>query len=65
MAVPSSRTQREYNKFIESSGDVALRIVETTTADTSALLGVTIKDLEYGKFVEDINGDVAIVLLAV
>jgi hypothetical protein len=65
MAVPSSRTQREYEKFIEDSGDVCLRIVQTTAVGTSADLLNPITDREYGKFVEDINGDVAIVILAV
>jgi len=65
MTLPLSIADLEKAKFIDDSGNVCIRVVPTTASGTSGVLGQNIDDLEQGKFVEDINGDVAIVLLTV
>lgn len=66
MALPLNIDDLEQAKFIDDSGNVCIRVVQTTATDTSSpLTSNNVTDLEYGKFVEDDNGDVAIVLLAV
>lgn len=66
MTLPLNIDDLEQAKFVDSDGNVCIRVFATTTSNTSALLtSSNVDDLEYGKFVEDDNGDVAIVLKAV
>jgi len=65
MTLPLNIDDLEQAKFIDSSGNVCIRVVGTTTSDTTAILSSNTNQNEYGKFVEDINGDTAIVLLVV
>jgi hypothetical protein len=65
MPIPTQILDLEQAKFIDDSGNVCVRIVSTTTTNISSPITDDRTDNEYGKFVEDINGDTAIVLLAV
>ncbi len=66
MAIPQSILDLEKAKFIDSSGNVAIRVVATTaTLGSGDGLSDSILDLEKQKFIEDDNGDVAIILTAV
>jgi len=66
MAISSSRGQNEKDKFVDDgSGNVALRLVVTSSSNTSSSLGDSKSSLEYGKFIEDDSGDVAIAILQV
>lgn len=62
MTLPKNIDDLEKAKFIDDSGNVCLRVVATSTSNTSAPLATSITDLEYNKFVDDDNGDTAIVL---
>jgi hypothetical protein len=66
MTLPLSNIDLEQAKFVDSGGNVCIRVVQTTaTGNSSPLTSTNVTDLEYGKFVEDDNGDVAVVFLAV
>jgi hypothetical protein len=65
MAIPRNIGDLEQSKFIEDSGNVAIRVVLTTASNTSSALAESIDDLEYNKFVEDDFGNTAIVLSSV
>jgi hypothetical protein len=66
MPLPLNIDDLEQAKFVDNAGNVCIRVLATTATNTSSLLtSNNVTDLEYGKFVEDDNGDVSIVLLAV
>lgn len=65
MALPLNIDDLEQAKFVDESGNVCIRVVATTSSNTSASLSSNLDQNEYGKFVEDDNGDVAIVLSSV
>jgi len=65
MTLPLNIDDLEQAKFIDDSGNVCIRVVTTTTGNTSAILSSNTNQNEYGKFVEDVNGDTAIVLKSI
>lgn len=65
MTLPLNINDLEQAKFIDDAGNVCIRVVATTATNTSSPLAESLTDLEYSKFVEDDNGDVAIVLKSV
>jgi hypothetical protein len=65
MAIPLNIDDLEQAKFIDDSGNVCIRVVRVASSNTSAPLSESVTDLEYGKFVEDDNGDVAVVIKSV
>lgn len=65
MTLPFNIDDLEQAKFVDSEGNVCVRVVRVNSPNTSALLSRNVDDLEMGKFVEDENGDVAIVIKSV
>ena len=63
MAISSNREQLEKDKFKDESSVPAIRLVATTSSNTSGILDSNREDNEYAKFVEDDSGDVAVVFV--
>lgn len=62
MTLPLNIDDLEQAKFLDDSGNVCIRVVATTTSNTTAAFSTNRNDNEYSKFVEDVDGNTAILL---
>lgn len=60
MAVPTSRSDREQDKFVESGGSVCVRLFGVSATLPGGTYPTSKADLEHQKFVEDGSGNVAV-----
>lgn len=60
MAVPSSRSDREKDKFVDSGGETCVRLFGVSATLPGGTYPTSRADLEHKKFVEDGSGNVAV-----